>query len=303
LGAQPGSGVAESTGDTGTLQRGLEEAAQRLKAEGRELTQAARALASLARPAVLQNPKRLGAMRRALERALAPERRERLGLAELWAQIEQYEREAPQRLRRAVSRTLKEACERAGLELRVISQEEPVQLRIPPLSVELDFAAGKATLGFARSALVACALSVERILAAREAVLQDLDRPLDPREFFERVRRAYQLALIESGGREGDRIEIAHVLPFVALLMQGTGFQRDPTRATFRSYGRAHFAYDVLRLRRQGGLAQDGLRLNLGVATGVSASQPGRAIYFEDEYGAGEFKLTLYFTCNQESGP
>ncbi len=302
MGGQTGIGAAEIAGEAEALQKGLEEAARRLGAEGRELVQAARALAALARPVVLQSPKRFGAARRALARKLAPERRDRLGLARLWAQIEQYEREAPQRLRRAVSRALKEACERAGLELRVVSQEEPVQLRIPPLAIELDFAAGKATLSFARSALATCALSAERILATREAVLKNLERPFDPREFFNRVRRAYQLALADSGEHDGERVELVRLLPFLALLMQPAGFQRDPTRATFRSYGRAHFAYDVLRLRRQGGLMQNGLRLNLGVATGVSASQPGRAIYFEDERGVGEFKLTLYFTRNQEGG-
>jgi hypothetical protein len=142
----------------------------------------------------------------------------------------------------------------------------------------------------------------ERILVTREAVIKDLERPFDPLEFFSRVRRAYGLALADRGGREGERIEIVRLLPFLALLQQGMGFQRDPVRAAFRSYGRAHFAYDVLRLRRQGGLEQNGLRLNLGVASGVSASQPGRAIYFEDEYGVGEFKLTLYFTRGGEGG-
>jgi len=296
------NGVVEAVGDAETLLKGLEEAMQRLKQEALARDQARKALASLARLEVLQSPKRLALKRRQAERTLGPELRERLGLATVWAQIEAYECQAPLRLRRALGQALKEACARAGLELRVVSQEEPVQLRIPPLAVELDFGAGRATLGFARSALATCDLSPERILATREAALKELDRSFDPREFFSRVRRAYGLALADSGGREGERVELARLLPFLALLQQGTGFQRDPVRAAFRSYGRAHFAYDVLRLRRQGGLIQNGLRLNLGVATGVSASQPGRAIYFEDEYGAGEFKLTLYFTRSEEGG-
>ena len=92
------------------------------------------------------------------------------------------------------------------------------------------------------------------MLKTHEAVLRELSRTFDPREFFSACRHAYQLALSDSGGRNGDRVEVLRVLPSLAMLKQSTGFQHNPTREGFRSYGRAHLAYDVLRLRRQGGL-------------------------------------------------
>lgn len=294
--------AVETTDQTEALQKGLEEEARRLKEEAHERIDAARALTSLAKPPVLQNPKKLGGRLKTVDGKLPPERREHLGLASIWAQLEQYQQQAPVLLRRALGRALKEVCEREGLEFRVVSKEEPVEVRIPPLSVSLDFAAGKANLGFARSPLATCELSPERILKTYEAVLKELNRAFEPQEFFASCRRAYQLALVDAAGHDGDRVELVRLLPFLAMLRQSAGFRRNPTRDAFRAYGRAHLAYDILRLRRQGGLVQEGLRLNLGVATGISASQKGRAIYFEDAHGNGEFKLTLYFT-RTEGGP
>ncbi len=63
---------------------------------------------------------------------------------------------------------------------------------------------------------------------------------------------------------------------------------------------RTEFAYDVLRLRKAGKLSHEGRRMNLGVATGSSASQKKRVIYFEDEFGSGEYKLTVFFTSHTE---
>jgi hypothetical protein len=287
---------AEAALPSETLTQGLHQAEQRLKDEARERSRAAKAMASIAKPTLLQHPKRLAAWLQKAERDLSPATRSRLGLDDLWRQLEDYQRNAPLLLRRALGRALKEACDSAGLEFRVVTREDPVEVRIAPLSVRLDFPAGIATMSFARSSLATCELSAERILKTYDAVLKELEKPFDPRQFFATCRHAYRLALADTGANDGERIELTHLLPFVAMLRQSARFQRDPSRETFRSYGRAHLAYDVLRLRRQGGLVQDGLRLNLGVATGISASQKGRVIYFEDEHGNGEFKLTLYFT-------
>ena len=41
--------------------------------------------------------------------------------------------------------------------------------------------------------------------------------------------------------------------------------------------------------------------MNLGVATGTSATQKQRVLFVEDEEGEGEFKLTVFFTRAEES--
>ena len=84
--------------------------------------------------------------------------------------------------------------------------------------------------------------------------------------------------------------------------MQGPRFRVEPTSENFKGYGRVRFAWDVLRLRRARMLTQGGLRMNLGVATGSTASQKKRVLYFEDEDGNGEYKLTLFFTRVEGGG-
>ena len=80
------------------------------------------------------------------------------------------------------------------------------------------------------------------------------------------------------------------------MQMQNRAFRVEPSVRNYRDYGRARFAFDMLQLRRQGGLVREGWRLNLGVATGTTASKKNRVIWFEDEHGEGEFKLTVFFT-------
>jgi hypothetical protein len=41
--------------------------------------------------------------------------------------------------------------------------------------------------------------------------------------------------------------------------------------------------------------------MSLGVATGSTAAQKKRVVYFEDEEGHGEYKLTVYFTKDEGS--
>jgi len=42
--------------------------------------------------------------------------------------------------------------------------------------------------------------------------------------------------------------------------------------------------------------------MNLGVATGTTASDKRRVLYLEDEAGNGEYKLTVFFT-KEEAHP
>ena len=97
-------------------------------------------------------------------------------------------------------------------------------------------------------------------------------------------------------------MEILDFLPYLALQMQPPAFQVDPSVRNFKGYSRVQFAWDVLRLRREGTFVQDGWRFNLGVATGTTAQQKKRVIWFEDEHGDGEFKLTVFFTRMENAG-
>ncbi|MGE3164628.1 MAG: hypothetical protein AB7O52_06970 [Planctomycetota bacterium] len=199
------------------------------------------------------------------------------------------------RLRESLSRELKLACEEAQLTLRVVQREEPVMLRIPPFGVSIDRDRGRATLQFARLPLATCAAVASEIVAAHREAREQLDGDgFDRQRFLEDCRRAWRAARAALGEAEQERVEIVDFLPYLALQHQSSSFRTEPKRAHYRDYSRAQFAWDVLRT--EGSLAHDGWRLNLGVATGTTASKKNRVIWFEDENGEGEFKLTVFFT-------
>jgi hypothetical protein len=209
---------------------------------------------------------------------------------------------ARDRIRKRLGPELQAACKAAGLSLRVISKEEPIEVRVAPFSVVVDFDKGRAELRFAKNKISDCPARADAILEARSKALERLEKDFDPQKFFDRCHRAWTAARAV-GGERGERVEILEFLPYLALEMQGSKFRVDPIGQHWADYGRVRFAYDVLRLRRERMLTRGGLRLNLGVATGTTASEKKRVIYFEDEEGNGEYKLTVFFTRVEEAVP
>ena len=114
--------------------------------------------------------------------------------------------------------------------------------------------------------------------------------------------RAWRAARGAGGSGAGDRVELLDFLPYFVLQRQSPAFKAEPTERNFRGYSRARFAFDVLRLRNEGGLSREGWRMNLGVATGTTATKKNRALFFENEHGDGEFKLTVFFTRAEARG-
>lgn len=223
-----------------------------------------------------------------------PDLAERAGpvLADLKAELE----ERRTALREKLAPELRTACEAAGLELRVVRREEPVELRIPPFAVEIDRKRGVAQVLFAKLPLGSGPATPAGILDAREKALRSLGGEFDAAAFFGACRTAWAAARGAGLCGQGDRVEINSFLPYLALQFQSKAFGEQPETSRYNGYGRARFAFDLMQLRRAGGLSRDGWRLNLGVATGTTASKKGRSLFVEDEQGNGEFKLTVFFT-------
>lgn len=268
----------------------------RIDEEQRELGKARAALRPFALQETYADLKKLEQRIAALQQALAGEVGRRAGVASLGPELEAWRAGAAQRLRKSVGRELKEACAAAGLELTVVSREDPVEVRIPPLAVVLDFAKGQAELRFARLPLATCSAQAGAIVLAHRATLAELESDFEPKSFFEHCWAAYSAACAVLGKKRGERIEIVDFLPHLALRLQSKKFQVEPLRANWRDYPRARFAYDVHRLRKAGALSQNGQRMNFGVATGTTAAAKSRVLYLEDEHGRGEYKLTIYFS-------
>lgn len=270
----------------------------RLAAEGKAALAAARALAPFAKDKAFADLKKLDSQVRKARAKLPSGAGPAAEARALLIDLEAWIAEAPEKLRRETGRRLKEFCEGAGLELLVLRRDSPVELRIPPFGVEIDFAKGKAKLLYARLPVAETAADADGIIAARERLLGAWDRDFHPERFHSFCRKAWRAARAAEGIEEG-RVEILDFLPYLALQIQGEKFAIEPDPKNFRGYGRSRFAYDVNQLRERRMLDQAGWRLSLGVATGSTAQQKKRVIYFEDGRGSGEYKLTVSFVRSE----
>jgi hypothetical protein len=202
-------------------------------------------------------------------------------------------------LRQRLARDLQEICRQTGLELRVIKRDEPIEVRIPPFGVLIDREKGRAQLVFAKQPVAECDATAAAIAQAHATSMQSMSHGFLPETFLEACYRAWCAACGAGFVGSSERVEILDFLPYLAIQMQSRAFRVDPSRSNYRGYTRARFAFDMHQLRKAGKLSHGGHRLNLGVATGTTASKKNRAVWIEDENGEGEFKLTIFFTNDE----
>lgn len=271
------------------------EAQKSIRAEAKELGKLATALGPLAKPPAFENVAKLEGL---IERVAVKVGGLSTGgrAAPLLDALRDTARRMRERMRTQLSGELKDACRELDIELRVISREEPIEVRIPPFAVRIYREQGRAEVLFAKQVIEECPAQAKAIMAARANALQRMGHGFEPESFFQACMRAWRAALAAGDAVGSKRVEIVDFLPYLAVQVQDRKFRVEPSVGNYRGYSRARFAYDVDRLRSTGGLRQDGWKMSLGVATGTTASQKNRVIYFEDGAGNGEYKLTVNFT-------
>lgn len=291
-----------------------EETAARAKATAR----LAKALAQLGRPAVLEAPPKVARLLKELE-ALAelpesaigegvPARLSALGSA---VRADQATRLAARRV--TFGRDMTAAASGEGILCRVLAAD-PLELDLLPFTVLVDPEAGKASLCYARLEVASVGADPGRILKERGRRLKALDAGWGAEAFFAALLAAYREELrgrALSGpalpgpalsGRalpEGERVPLVSLLGRLAFAFQPKQFLRDPVATRFRDYGRPQLAWDLARLRREGKLAQGGLRCSLGPATMEAAKRKEDVLYLEDGPGRGQYYATLWFVAEE----
>ncbi len=270
------------------------------KVEAQALSKLATAFGPLTRPKIYQNLTKLPAILKKVEakiRSLPVADRGVAVLKEIRDELDERKRHMQERL----AKDLAAACKAHDLELRVLSRDEPVEVRIPPFAVQIDRTKGHAELRFARQPIATCEADAAAIMNAHGHALAAMRKGFRAEPFFDACLRAWRAACGAGCAGNGERVEILDFLPHLALQLQPSAFRVEPSERNYRGYSRARFAFDVLSLRSAGMLRREGWRMNLGVATGTTATKKNRTIFFEDEKGDGEFKLTVFFTRAETS--
>lgn len=225
-----------------------------------------------------------------LQSSPAPELPDTQSLAAVREWCQHEEKQRPLKF----SRALREAAEAAGVPCQMLGNEPPT-LSLEPLTVELDFRKGEAILSYARLELARVGLDSSRVLQERQRLVDSLETAdFNPSEYLARLYEAYRRCLSSAGLRWGERVDLVDILPELAFLQQSEKFRKDPSRDTFRPYGKVRFAYDLARLRRSRQLEHQGARLALGTATLGSTRHKDRVLFLE-EAGQGQYYLSLAF--------
>lgn len=231
--------------------------------------------------------------------ALDLETLRRAGLAEGAEALRDRARERLQALRqeqrRAFGAALQAAAEAAARPFRRLG-ENPPEFLVAPFSVLVDPERMEATLAYAREEVARAPAKAPDVLAAVEKAEKELTaKPLPPEEEFDLLVAAWRAALAIEGRPPGERVDLAEVLPQAALLRQGRRFREDPQREAFAPYPKARFLFDLARLRAARLLERNGLRLDLGTATGDSTKKKGRVFFLAEADGSGQYYLTIRF--------
>ena len=265
------------------------------KLEAQALGKLATAFGPLTRPKIYEDLTKLPAILNKVEakiRSLSVADRGAAVLKEIRNELDERKRRMQERL----AKDLAAACKAHGLELRVLSRDDPVEVRIPPFAIQINRTKGQAELRFARQPIATCEADATAILKAHGQALTAMRKGFRAESFFDACIKAWRAACGAGSSGSGERVEILDFLPHLALQLQPSAFRVEPSERNYRGYSRARFAFDVLSLRSAGMLRRDGWRMNLGVATGTTATKKNRTLFFEDENGEGEFKLTVFFT-------
>ncbi len=192
-------------------------------------------------------------------------------------------------------RSLTESAEENALRCRMIATD-PMEFSIPPFTVTVDLAKNLARIHYARLVMEELPARPDRIMTGLQKNLKALEGGWSAEAFFDALYNAYQIAIFEKGERQGERVQVADLLPRVALAFQTDRFRSDPVAGHYRAYGRVRLAYDLSRLRREGVVQRNGWRLNLGTATGSSTQDKKKVLYVEERPGQGQYYLSVWFT-------
>lgn len=207
-----------------------------------------------------------------------------------------------------IQRAIDQLHQRFGVELERLLAEQGWKLHghVPDLRVsfytlEVDEAKAEVQIWFGpkQEPLARARLVPQEVVKRLLQVDKDLvERPLDEQQFIKNLFSAYEMVLLRLNLRPGDRAPIVDVLMHLSLLLQDRKFQADPRREHFRGYSRAHFAYDLYRLRQRRLLDQE---LVLGTATRAYTGNRRDFIWVpSDQSGNGTVYAHVIF---RQAGP
>lgn len=216
--------------------------------------------------------------------------------AELVARLAAHQERLKAQARMALIGELTRAGQ--GVEVALLA-ETPLTVLVAPLAVEIDLDAGSARVLYAREVVETCEPDAPAILAARQKAMDRIRaEALESAAFFDLARRAYQTVLLARGLQAGERVDLVDLLGPLSVLGRDADDWRKVASGGvkgFAPYPRYLLAYQLHRLRRDGMLAKDGVRLDLGAATAGSTRNKRDVLFVPSSATEGQYYLSIRF--------
>lgn len=202
-------------------------------------------------------------------------------------ELAQYATDKRGRLRTELLGRLRRLATDQGLGFELVGQEPPT-VALAPLTVEIDFEAGSATILFARETVNAVTADADLIVEARARAMATIQGSAVASEvFFDRLAGAYDFARVTAGLADAERVDVVDMLTPLAIMAAGVeSWRSDKAPEPFPRY---LLSYQLHRLRRDGLLARNGRRLDLGAATGGSARDKSGVIFLPTSATDGQY--------------
>ena len=239
-------------------------------------------------------------------------------IAENWShfseKIDQVRNWALKESEVAFRKNFKVKAAQSRWEVRCVGSE-PLEFKIGPFAVRPQFESGTFSVAYAR------VLMVDNLPLDSDLLFQNLDeqaaalnnggykktlpegisaesqegQELFCQEMFADIWTAYKIMLRCRRKGVGDRVPLHDIWAVLAVLRQSEEFTENGAASAFREYSRAQFCWDIVRLRRCGGLQRRGLRLNLSTATIGTTKNKEQVFWLDDGVGSGQYYLSLWF--------
>lgn len=293
---QPDSQKEQKEEAPPTLSEEMQELLKEIRSRSRRLTRAANMLKDLARKepdaadyeAWLELHKGLDGYD--LELPALNEGRQRV--------VDLLEKELPRMRTKARMKfltTLEMLATQEELKVERIS-ESPLVLYLKPLTLEVDFDGGGARLLFGHEPISELPINARSIMEERKKILAGLKKEaLSSEDFFPLLKKAYQSVLAREGAEFGARVDLVDVtIPLSMLLAKPRDLRRRGIDA-LKPYPRELLVWQLARLRQDGMLQVDGLRLDLGAATGGSTKNKEDVLFIPVGPSSGQYYGSLRF--------
>lgn len=174
--------------------------------------------------------------------------------------------------------------------LKILS-DNPLVVYVHPLTLEVQFEQAKATWTYAHEALQTASLDVTEILEAHKSLLETFRASrIDSHQFWEILKTSYEMVLLKKKEPASSRVDLVELLPALAWLWPNAAALKKTS--TFPRY---LFAYQLQKMRADKLLEKNGVRLELGTATGGSTRNKNNVLFIPMGVSEGQYYLSICF--------